>query len=325
MGGERARPDLCVIVPTRNRARILSELLASLVQQRTEGCFTFEIVVVDNGSTDGTSRLVQKMAADCPVPMTCLVEPRPGKPFAANTGIAHARSDVLAFTDDDVVAEPAWLLGIWRCFRETDAEAVAGRILPLWVDGRPEWMTDHIMGKLGTLGCADFGTERLVINPATRQYWWVGGNIAVRRELMERLGGFDVRRLRGEDAELFDRYRRSGVRVVYEPAAVVHHKIGKERLTPAYFRAWHETAGRYRTYSIPWRPHHLLIFMPVYCYRELFRWSYLYWKTGWSSHNVWERLGYECRVRGWLSVLRQRMIWWPRWCLTLLTGRSYLP
>ena len=319
------RPDITVVVATLNRAALLAEMLQSLAQQQTRQEFTYEVVVVDNGSTDETGAQLRRLAASYPVRLTALVERQLGKPAALNTGIATSEGRIVVVTDDDVVADPTWLLALWHCFRETEAGAVGGRVMPLWVDGRPEWLTDHLMGHLGTLGCLNFGSSRIVLSEGPDKYWVVGSNIAVRREVVERLGGFDVRRLRGEDIELFNRYRREGVKVVYEPEAVVHHRVGKERLTPVYFRAWYEAAGRYRAYGMPWRPHHLITLMPLYGYRELLRWTRLYWKTSGSPDSAWERLGYECRARGWLSTLRQRVLLWPRWCLTVLTGRSCMP
>ena len=318
-------PDVSIVIPTRNRAKSLRQTLESLASQQTDGRFTYEILVVDNGSTDATRQLVQGMAAGYPVPLTCLVEPRVGKPFAVNTGIAHTHSALLVFTDDDVAAEPAWLLGLWRCFHETDTEAVAGRVLPLWLDGRPEWMTDQVMGRLGTLGCLNFGTERLVISQATRHYWWVGGNIGVRRSVVERFGGFDIRRARGQDTELFERYDAAGVKIVYEPQALIHHKIGRNRLTSNAFRAWYDRQGFYRAYELAWRPHHLVTIMSLYCYQEWWSCIKRWWLAPRSPEAFWERLSYECKARAWLHVFLHRLRLWPRWLLTGLTGRSYMP
>ncbi len=321
-----AASDLSVIIPTRNRATILKGLLETVSCQETGSRFRYEVVVVDNGSSDDTSRMVEGLTADYPVPLRCVVEPRPGKPFAANTGIAYAQSDLLVFTDDDVLADPGWLSGIWRCFEEApDTEAVAGRILPLWIDGRPEWMSDQIMGKLGTLGCLNFGPDRLVISQSDRHYWWVGSNVAVRRSVVERFGGFDLRRARGQDVDLFDRYNAAGVKIVYEPRAVVRHKVGQERLTPEAFRAWYDRQGFYRGSGMTWRPHHLVTLMPLHCYQQWWFWAKRWWQADRSPEAFWERLSYECRTQAWNRTFLRRLQLWPRCVLTMVTGRSFLP
>jgi glycosyltransferase involved in cell wall biosynthesis len=317
--------DFSVIIPTRNRVAILKDLLETLAHQDTQGEFTFEVLVVDNGSTDGTRRMVEAMAASFPASLRCLREPQVGKPFAANAGIAQARAPILVFTDDDTVAEPTWLWGMWRCFRETDAEAVGGRVLPLWVDGRPEWLSDSALRKLGTLGLLDFGTERRLISQSPTHYWWVGSNIALRRHVIDRWGGFDVRRTRGQDANLFERYDAAGVRVFYEPTAAVRHKVGRERLTPEAFRAWYDRTGFYRAFEWEWKPTHLVTVMPVHCYREWARWALRWWRADRSPEAFWERLSYECRMRGWASAFRHRLRLWPRWLLSVVTGRSRMP
>ena len=317
---------ISVVISTRNRADNLRDSLTRLANQRTDGDLSFEVLVADNGSTDHTRRVVDELAVHFPVMLRYLYEPRRGKPVAANSAFRQAAGEVLVVTDDDAVAETNWLSLLWRSFQETGAQAIGGRVLPLWVDGRPEWLTDQLMRDLGALGLLDFGIERIVVSQRTdRHYWWVGSNIAVRREVLDRLGGFDERRIRGQDVELFTRYRDAGVKIVYEPSAVVYHKIDAQRLTPEHFRRWYWRTGYYRAHEIAWRPHHLLTLIPLYCYRELWRCTSKWWRTGSSPDTFWVRLGHECRARAWWSILIHRIRLWPRWCLTVLMGRSYMP
>ena len=314
---------ITVMIATRNRAQHLGEVLESLAKQETHAAFTYEVLVVDNGSSDGTSEVVAQKSQRYPVPLRYVREARRGKPFALNTGMAQARGGILAHTDDDVVAEPSWLFSLWRCFQETGADGVAGKIVPRWVDGRPQWLTDRVMRRFGTFGCLDLGPTRIVMSESEQPWWWVGGNLAFRKALINRVGGVDERRLHGEDAELFRRYRDAGATIVYEPTAVVQHKIGRERLTPAYFRQWHRRAGYYRAYDLGWRPHHVVSLMPLYGYRELLRWAYRWAQECLTRQNYWLRLGAECRMRGWWSMVVHRLQLWPRGMLSVITPRSF--
>ena len=308
-------PDISIILATRNRAESLRDTLAALARQETGGTFTYEVLVVDNGSTDSTRRVVETLQPAFPAPLRYLYEPRPGKPFALNTGLPQARGQVFAFLDDDIVPSPTWLASLRTCFVEEAADGVAGRIIPDWVDGRPEWLTDDVMRALGTLGCLDFGPARTVM---TDDGWWVGGNMAFRRELAARLGGYDVRRLRGQDVELFHRFIQAGVKIVYEPSAVARHRIGAYRLTPAHFRRWHERSGYYRAYSWPWKPKHLVTLMPLYAYRDLLRCLSRWWLMRREGEQRWLRFAYECKARALWQALVHRLQLWPQGCLTVL-------
>ena len=104
--------DISVIVATYNRAEQLGEALTSLIRQETFGSFTFEIVVIDNASTDGTTRLITEMAKVSRVPLRFVLEPTKGVAHARNMGIREASGEWLAFFDDDQLAESYWLSGI---------------------------------------------------------------------------------------------------------------------------------------------------------------------------------------------------------------------
>ena len=123
-----------VVVPTYNRAALLLQVLRSLAAQRTEA--PFEIIVVDNGSTDGT----RQVAAAFPG-VRYVRETRPGSSAARNAGIAASRGEVIAFLDDDVVAEPDWLEAL-RCAYAAlpDAWCIGGRVILRLPDSRPRWL-----------------------------------------------------------------------------------------------------------------------------------------------------------------------------------------
>src|SRR3989338_6158547 len=171
---------ITVILPTRNRADQLQGALERLAAQETGGQFTYEVLIVDNGSTDATRQVVEAWQPRFPVPLRYLYEERPGRPWALNSGMAAARGAIFAFTDDDILTTPTWLAALWRCFQEEGADGVGGKILPQWTAPRPPWLTDEAVRHIGELGCLDHGDLRR--NSAQGSYCrWGGGNLAVRR------------------------------------------------------------------------------------------------------------------------------------------------
>jgi glycosyltransferase involved in cell wall biosynthesis/predicted DCC family thiol-disulfide oxidoreductase YuxK len=316
MGGPQgAAPDVSVIIATRNRASSLAELLETLAAQQTGGAFTFEVLVMDNGSTDATRETVERLRATFPAPLRYAYEERAGKPWALNAGLQLAQGRLLAFADDDVRAEPGWLAGLWRCAAESGADAVTGRVLPQWIGGRPGWLTDEAFRQIGGMGCIDWGEQRVSVR-GRRDCRWVGGNMAIRREAAERLGGFDVRMLRGQDTEYYRRALAQGLHIVYEPSAVVYHQIPAERLTPAYFRQWRDRSGNYQAHLIPWKRSHLLTIMPLWRYGKTLLLLRL-WAQAWLRRRPWwQRFSYELMLREDLSTWRRRLQLWPGWWRT---------
>jgi glycosyltransferase involved in cell wall biosynthesis len=237
-----ARPSASVIVCTYNRAGWLDTTLRSLSHIVTGR--PWEIVVVDNNSTDGTRAVVARHAAVSAVPLVYLFEPRQGKSNALNTGMAHASGDIFVFTDDDVDIDPAWLDAACDALeREPAIEYVGGPVGPMWEAPPPRWF-DHQRSDLwGTLAILDYGPSSFVFEE--RQRVPLGVNMAVRRRLVDRVGGFHPalgrtgKSLLGqEQAEFFSRARASGARGLYVPGMRVRHHVPASRLTARYFLRW---------------------------------------------------------------------------------------
>src|SRR5262249_51145554 len=144
---ERDCADVSVIVPTFNRAARLDTLLDDLSHQDTDGR-ALEVLVVDNGSTDGTVRVVEGWSARDPR-IRYLREPRPGASSARNAGIAAATASILAFIDDDVRPAPDWVAAVCRAFeRHPELDCVGGRIDARWPAPPPSWLTSAHWGPL---------------------------------------------------------------------------------------------------------------------------------------------------------------------------------
>ena len=201
-------PLVTVIVPARNAADTLGDCLAALlaVDYPAERC---EIVVVDNGSSDGTAALARSRA------VRCIHEPRRGSAHARNAGVAAARGELLVFTDADCLPSTGWLRAIAERFRDPEVGAVAGEILPY----PPRTATERHAARIRHLS-----PRRYLSRPILP--FAVTANLAFRREVLQRVGPFDHRSPHGgESTDICTRFfRATELQLVPEPRAVVLHR-----------------------------------------------------------------------------------------------------
>jgi glycosyltransferase involved in cell wall biosynthesis len=199
-----------VIIPTFNRSDLIGAVLESLVGQ-DHPADAFEIVVVDDGSTDDTADVVGRYVARTTGPDVRLVcQANGGGNRARNAGIRAARGELLAFLDDDEVAPPDHLR---RSIELLDAHPeVAGVGGPAIDDGK---------GSIPVCGRCTIGTAVLLDNEPGRTDLLLTGNMLVRREVFDRVGLFEPSlKGRGEETEWFRRARAS---FLYEPSIFVWH------------------------------------------------------------------------------------------------------
>lgn len=195
-----------VVVATHNRSGRLSRLLDALATQ--EGVGPFEVIVVDDASTDDTQTTLARCAENRPFRLTALrQEINTGPAAARNRGWRAAQAPLVCFTDDDCVPTTKWLARLVAAFDEADL--VQGQTLP-----NPDQQDN-----LGPF-------SRYVSVPSETGYYETC-NMAYRRELLERLGGFDERFRHpfGEDIDLAWRAKEAGARSAFSADALVHHDI----------------------------------------------------------------------------------------------------
>lgn len=236
------RVEASVVICTYNRSALLRTTLESLRQLRTSR--SWELLVIDNNSTDDTRTVVSSFGAHAPIPVHYVFEPRQGKSFALNTGMSRAAGDIIAFTDDDVVVEPEWLdTACDGLDREPEIDYTGGPVRPLWAGIPPVWLDQHRSDLWGTLAILDYGDDSFIFEE--RRKVPLGVNMAVRRSLVGRIGGFHPelgRRgkslLGQEQAEFLARARAEGVRGRYLPGMKLAHYVPAERLTRRYFTRW---------------------------------------------------------------------------------------
>ena len=266
-------PSVTAVVCTYNRCESLRDTLNSLKKQSLAGGATLEIVVVDNNSTDRTPQIVQEAAADSPWPIRAVVEENQGIAHARNRGLREARGEFIAFIDDDAIAETDWVWRLIRCFQETGSDMVGGKVEVLWLTPRPEWLSNDLLGPMPRV---DFGGERKRCTRMNETF--LTTNCSMRRAVLQKYGIFDTtlgrrrdRWVGGEDVELCQRWITAGAVVHYEPEAVVHHKIGPERVTPTFYRRWFEDIGYTQGHQLGWKWHLRLTIMPVWRWKAFFK------------------------------------------------------
>jgi glycosyltransferase involved in cell wall biosynthesis len=229
---------ISLLVATFNRADYLERTLRSLAAQTLDAA-QFEIVVVDNNSTDHTREVCEKFRAENPaIDFTYCFEPVQGLSAARNRAVQCAKGDVLAMLDDDIDADPG-LAEVCAAFfaRTPRADACGGRVLPRYEIDPPRWRSHFT--DLFIASALDLGSREM---PFPRRRYPIGANFALRRGAVERLSGFDTSLgrtgntpLGGEEKDLIRRLRDSGGGVWYLPTAVVHHIVPPWKVTDDYF------------------------------------------------------------------------------------------
>lgn len=211
--------DLTVVIPTFNRREVLAATLERLAEQTT--AFAFEVVVVDDGSTDGSAEVIRSFAARTPLAVTELEQPNSGPAAARNRGIAAARGRVCLFLGDDQWARPD-LVGRHCAFHRQRPEAEAALLgLVVWA---AECGPSPFMEWLGSHGI-QFDFEQIRDHERLPGNLFYTSNVSVKTEFMRAHGGFDeaFRAAAHEDIDLGLRLERAGMRLAYDPEAIAEH------------------------------------------------------------------------------------------------------
>lgn len=264
--------DASVIVCTYNRAESLRDTLLALKAQHVAAGRSWEVIVVDNNSQDHTRLVIEDFQRQWPL-LRSEFESQQGLSHARNRGIAQALGDVLLFTDDDVLPEPEWLEVTLAGLEAHHADACGGYIAPIWEVPPPDWLTERFYGFLAVR------TERsdeYDITSASQAPF--GANMAFRREVFQKVGGFDTNRGRkgevlasGEDGELFERILAAGLKAVFLGQSRVHHKVESFRLTKRYFRRWRFQTSRNIAQSKHMAGESRLFNIPLYVFPQFLR------------------------------------------------------
>ncbi len=274
---------ISIIVCTYNRDCYIGQCL-----ERIAACDfptgKFEIVLVDNKSTDNTASECSSFAGKHPqVDFRYILETRQGLSYARNRGISEARGEVLVFLDDDSFVEPDYLTKLSRYLNEhPEADAFGGRIDPVFESGKaPEWLCKWTFSWVSAIDNGDDVVE------FSRGRYPIGANMGLRRSALGGSGMFDTslgrtggNLLGGEEKEMFSRLAASGGKILYFPGIRVRHIIPERRTTRDYIVRFARGIG----------------------YSEFVR----------------------CGRKGWSVLFRRRIMEIVKWCASVLLWVAYL-
>jgi len=262
--------DISVVLPTYNRAVSLRAALQSFANLVFPADLTWELLVVDNNSTDSTREVVENFAEEAAFSIRYTVEKKQGRSAALNAGIAEAKGKIIAFTDDDVLLDRHWLLNLKKTFDDSDCAAVAGRVVPQWNHRKPEWL--EMEGQFAVVHF-DLGDELKEIRVPP-----LGANCAFRREIFRQYGLFRLdlgvngakHTVTCEDTEFGERLIRGGEKILYCPGAIIFHPVDPARTTKKYLLSWYYYNGVSLTRTAGLSKDGVFWFgVPRWLYREL--------------------------------------------------------
>jgi glycosyltransferase involved in cell wall biosynthesis len=227
--------NVSIAIATYNRAGEVEKTLAGLARLDTAGCPDHEVLVIDNNSTDATPDVVSRSAPLFGDRLRYVREERQGLSHARNRAIDEAQFEIVAFLDDDVDVDPTWLRHLGDAYASGDVAAVGGRAYLVYPGPKPRWLGEAIEGLLTKV---ELGPER---RPAGVGELY-GVNLSFRRDWLRRAGGFrtDLGRIGttlfgGEDDDMIERVAALGGTILYEPGAVVGHRVPPGRLSRRWF------------------------------------------------------------------------------------------
>ena len=248
--------ELSVIIPTRNRCTYLDLTLNSIFNQTFDKNL-FEVIIIDNGSTDATKDVVHSYK-DKILHLIYHYDERPGLHVGRHDGYMLSKSDILVYADDDIEAFPSWLEAIYNSFKDKEVVLVGGKDLPRYEAKPPFWIQQkwyqlcpegHCLSDLSLI---DLGEKEKEISP----FYVYGCNFAIRKETVKDAGGFhpdgvpfEMIQYRGDGETHICRYiENNHLKVLYNPLASVYHHVPKDRMTIDYFCQRAFRAGVERSY-----------------------------------------------------------------------------
>jgi glycosyltransferase involved in cell wall biosynthesis len=225
---------ISLVICTYNRDRYLPEALESIKNQSFDKNL-FELIIVDNNSTDSTENISRKFISENPsLNIKYCFEERKGLSFARNRGVGEAEASIITYVDDDVILSPSFLDGI-AVFFDTykDAVGAGGKVIPKYESDRePEWMNKYLNGFVGKV---DHGDKVLQYNDGMK--YPAGCNMTYRKEILLKAGGFNTElTFRSDDKYIFYQVKKISDEIYYVPDAWLFHYIDSYRLTKNNFK-----------------------------------------------------------------------------------------
>lgn len=243
---EKNHPILSIVICTYNREEFIGKTLLHLSQQSLS-YDDFEAIVVNNNSTDGTESICREFIQSHPdMQIKYCLETQQGHSYARNRGIRESSGEFIAYIDDDAFVHPDFSSNIIRFFKEhPEVQAIGGKIIPAYQNGRPKWMSHYLLPLVSAL---DMGKNP---KPFQGRKFPVGANVTFRKAVFDRYGMFNVKLGRigsglmgGDEKEMIYRMKKNGELIYYVPNVVVEHVIPTRRLQMEYIRGLAEGVGK---------------------------------------------------------------------------------
>ena len=247
---------LSIVICSYNRAQYIGDALDSLYNQ-TSSLSEFEVLLVDNNSTDGTPGIYKTWREQHPDGnFQYLSEHRQGASFARNTGAIHAKTEWLCFMDDDAVAFPDFAANIIKHTEEKPTiVGFGGKIIPKYIPEKPVWMSYYVSSLVGNF---DYSPIPCAFKKGK---YPLESNMIIKKSVFDQIGGFNTTlpgvvgtlRIGGEGKELFYKVIGLGEEIYYDPNIIVYHVVETSKLTKEYLYRVASGIGRgerVRTLSI---------------------------------------------------------------------------
>lgn len=229
---------ISVVIATRNRAPRLGKCLRRFQELDLSGISDWELILVDNGSSDNTAQVVEELKANTELPIRYVLEPKAGVSPARNTGIRAAKHEIIAFTDDDCMVDPGWLATISAIFQEEPGLALVGGRVELHDPKDYEISVRRFRDQYGVTTLDDL-FDRMI-----------GCNMAMSAAAIRAIGEFDSSMgagavfKAGEDHDYFYRILKSGGKILYDPRVLIEHAHGRRAKAEIQALKSHYMQGR---------------------------------------------------------------------------------
>lgn len=253
------QPALSIVICTYNRDNYLQHCLDHLSRQSIPNNL-FEILVINNQSTDNTEAVCLKFQEDHPeILFKYHTETRQGLSYCRNTGIAESKADIIAFIDDDAYADQDFATNLIAYFREhPEVDAIGGRVTPDYHSRPPSWMSKYLLPLVAALDKGEYA------KPFKGFRFPIGANMAFRRSIFPETEAFHTGLGRkgsflgsGEEKDLFYRLKRQKGNIHYVPTVHVRHSIPETRLESDYIKRMAKGIGKSEAVRINQGPFHI--------------------------------------------------------------------
>ena len=231
-------PLVSFIICTYNRDAYIEKALRCVASQKTEAT-RFELIVIDNKSTDSTASICSRLQAEFTnINFHYFLEENQGLSHARNRGIKEAKGEILVYLDDDAFIEDNYCENLITFYNDhPEISSTGGKTIPQFENGKPIWMSSFL---LRLVAAVDMGDESI---PFPKKFYPIGANMAMRKKLVDQVGLFDTNLGRkgknlqgGEEKDFFNRIKDIGFTPWYLPSTVANHVIPASRMTKDFIR-----------------------------------------------------------------------------------------